>query len=260
MDKASVAAALSFSGRTRRQLALSWSGDWRTVQARVLTPFWAGSDVRWQLRGNARDLAGNTLAPAGGSYRLVRQGTVALPLVVGLVGTVDSADNVQTDGEELVVGRVGSQAVRAFLSFDLAALPPEVTRITAARLRVLHVSCQGEPYAGMGLLLAQSVLYGALDADAFHVAIESSAHCAGAACVGLQQTTPLSRECMPGWRELDATSNVQTDWLAKDASGRRVQYRLAFALDTTMRFSGNARLAGGKSETPPQLLVTYEYP
>lgn len=166
-------------------------------------------------------------------------------------GVVFSDRNVITNGVLPVVGDLGADTAnlvgRQFLSFDLSAVPEEVT-VVAATLRVDQFVVQGSPYSTHGRVFVDHVDFGLLDADDF---LLRSLH------AGLG---PLSSDATLEARTVDVTESVAQD-LALDRP--RSQYRLRFSptetdFDRTNDFASFAEgdaATSGLGEQPALILV-----
>lgn len=132
-------------------------------------------------------------------------------------GVVFSDRSVITGGALPIVGDLGadSQAMvgRQFLSFDLTAVPDDVT-VVSATLRVDQFVVQGTPYDTHGSVFVDHVDFGTLDADDF---LMRSLH------AGLG---PLSSNATLQARTVEVTESVAQD-LALNRT--RSQYRLRFS-------------------------------
>lgn len=186
---------------------------------------------------------------------------VALACEGPLEGTRDASGSIlEADGGLEVGDREGSAAapgpVRAFLSFDISAIPGNAT-IQSAVLRVDLVSVRGAPFGtppgGLGTLVVEILAYGTTFPSAVaYDALSPS---------GIQEV--VAADPTLGVRSANVTFGV----LMSHALGvPRSQYRLRFTdrdknldgQDTGVRLVDSEDLAG--QGTPPVLEVTYTVP
>lgn len=175
--------------------------------------------------------------------------TVTLLTTPALVGTLSSTGFLTPQslgmGDRTPPGSA-EFTFRGFLTFDLAALPPGAT-VLSATLTLHQIYVSGMPYDTLGALLVDQVVFGTvLEAGAYGRTFPTSQ----GVLVSLDETL--------GPKVVDATTQVQADL----ASGRTLsQWRLRFALEG----DGNTRAdqadmgAPGTALAPqhPTLVVTY---
>jgi hypothetical protein len=152
-------------------------------------------------------------------------------------------------GNGSIVTPTGELVARGFMSFDLASIPPDAT-IQGAELRFYQKAVEGAPYAKLGNLQLQHVVYGdSLGADAYNTPALDSAILAS-------QTNPGS------WYVI--ADQTISSWLENDlGAGRsRLQLRLQFTAETDG--DGEEDWIGVEpgttfigSSNSPQLIVTY---
>lgn len=175
--------------------------------------------------------------------------TVTLLTTPDLVGTVSNTGYVTP--QALGVGDrtpPGSQEItfRGFLTFDLAALPPGAT-VLSATLTIHQIYVFGTPYTTLGALLVDQVVFGTvLEAGAYGRSFPTS------------QGIPLSFDATLGPKVVDATMQVQADL----AAGRTLsQWRVRFVLEgdgNTLADQADLGAPGNSAApTHPTLVVTY---
>lgn len=236
MDTASVQAAYSSSSLPASQVSFSWSdGDTvlRIVPSAALEMA-SGSDpsvvvarqYALDITAQARDKAGNALAPVHVSFSVVR----SLTQLLGVVMDRDLTGNWRTDGtyglaycerndttfcagDTPALGNIG---YRGFLTFDLAALPAELIALSAVELSATVALRFGTPFTDMGALRVEHVSFDTIGDEAFSAA-------------GLASPRTLAESADVDSRlALDVSSEVQADRAARGRS----QFRLAFEVDS----------------------------
>lgn len=167
MARAATEAALTSD--LGAEVAFSWSeGDTR-LSLRPATPlvYATGSEPLAARTysvafDGASDLAGNTLTSAPFTFSTLRRVSVELAPVLDrrLTGTVradglppgiDCASMLCAGDESDVLGAPETQH-KAFVSFDLAALPPDLLELLEARIAVRADDTLGDPFVGLGEL------------------------------------------------------------------------------------------------------------
>ena len=175
--------------------------------------------------------------------------TVTLLTTPDLVGTVTSTGFVTPQtlgvGDRTPPGSA-EFTFRGFFTFDLAALPPGAT-VLSATLTVHQIHVSGSPYTTLGALLVDQVVFGTvLEAGAYGRSFPTS------------QGVPLSFDATLGPKVVDATMQVQADL----AAGRTLsQWRLRFVLEGDGNTLADQADMGapGTAAAPmhPTLVVTY---
>jgi Big-like domain-containing protein len=151
------------------EVAFSWSeGDTRlTLQPAAPLEYATGSEplaarTYTVAFDGASDLAGNTLTGAPFTFSTLRRVTVELAPVLdrrltgtvradGLPPGVDCASVLCAGDESAAPGQPETQH-KAFISFDLATLPPDLLEVLEARIDVRADDTLGEPFEGLGEL------------------------------------------------------------------------------------------------------------
>ncbi len=236
MDTASVLAAYSSSSLPAAAMSFVWSaGDTvlRIVPSAALEVV-SGSDpsvvtarqYALDITAQARDKAGNALAPAHVGFSVVRSLTQALPAVLDR----DLTGNWRTDGSyglaycervdsTFCMGdspAAGNPGYRGFLSFALGALPADLLALSSAELSATIAQKFGTPFNDLGALRSEHVAFDAIGDAAF-----------AAPALAVHRT--LSTAADVGHRlSTDVLSEVQSDLAARDTS----QFRLAFESDS----------------------------
>jgi hypothetical protein len=237
MDTASVQAAYSSSSLPAAQVSFAWSaGDTvlHIVPSAALEVV-SGSDPNavvarqyaLDIAAQAQDKLGHSLAPAHVGFSVVRSITQTL----GAVQSRDLTGNWRTDssyglafceqidttfcmGDTPAVG----PGYRGFLTFDLAALSPELSALSAAELSATVQQKFGTPFTDLGVLRSEHVVFSVIGDEAFAAAGLSAARTLGtSADVGSVLST-------------DVLSDVQADWSVRGQS----QFRLSFVSDTDL--------------------------
>lgn len=126
----------------------------------------------------ARDASGNPLGAQAFSFQTLRRVTQTLLPVTSseLTGSFrgdggaasPSCAEALCVGDDSFVAEPESEAqYRGFLSFDLAALPPELVEIVDARIRLEATSVEGDPFGVLGELRLERAAFDAIGDDAF---------------------------------------------------------------------------------------------
>jgi hypothetical protein len=158
-------------------------------------------------------LASLTTGCGGGGGDAPPPLTITLVSIAPLEGTVDAGGGIIQGG--WIVGDLGgTNGYRGFVSFDLGPLPAGAT-IVSATLRLVQRSVAGSPYATLGSLVVDQVVYGnVLDAGAYARAFPTN-----------QGFGTLSADATLGPKSLVVTAQVEVD----RAVGRaQSQFRLRF--------------------------------
>jgi hypothetical protein len=201
-------------------------------------------------------VAGALLLPAcGGGSGDPTPVTVTLLSTEALNGAVSDKGTVTTQGTfgEQIVGdsyySIGPVLTswRMFVSFDLSSLPPGAT-VTSATLKLHQTNTANTPYATLGALLVDHVVYGAvLDAGSYDRSFPTG-----------QGLGPLATDATVGTKSLDGSEVVQEDL----ASARgRSQFRIRFTVEndgnTTTDLANFRVYASSGLGNEPLLVVTY---
>lgn len=215
-----------------------------------------GQVYTFSLSSSATDLAGNKLTAVVTSFTTLRQITAQLYSLAALDGNVRS-DGVLSSGScgsSLICvgdsGLVDNSTYRGFISFDLSSLPPALTQVVAAELRIEQAGLFGTPYTDLGSLRLDHVNYGAtLSAADFDAPVLAS--------LGILSTSTALE-----FKTKSVTAAVQDDWANRAARSHRSQYRLRFFSLTDGDGAGDyATFTPGESaSSKPRLEVTYLMP
>lgn len=202
-----------------------------------------------RIRFTAWLLLTAALPACGGSGGGSSPVTVSIPSTPAIDGVVSNLGAVSTSGVVLRVGdedlaQPGSTVV-SYVSFDLAALPPQAV-VTSAVLRIRLNNTVGAPEVGHGDVLVDDVDVGATLEAADPVAVFATAVATLADDTAQSQFLPL-------------TARVS----AALAAGRpRFQLRLRYALLTDADGANDwANYISGDSPDPalvPLLVITYQ--
>lgn len=148
----------------------TWSADGLTMTYAPPAAFSYGATVSWRMGTGLKCLGGiNLTSQVNRSFTVVRQGTVTLNVVGGLWGWMYDNDGSVRFTNPMGVGDTSANHfARAFITFNLsgpspaAAVPANATAVTSATLvvAVAEIGWSGNPFGGLGSLLAQSVDYG----------------------------------------------------------------------------------------------------
>lgn len=237
MDTASVRAAYSSASLPAAQMSFAWSdGDTvlRIVPAAALEVV-SGSDpgavvarqYALDITAQARDKAGNALAPVHVGFSVVRSLTQALGAVqdrdlTGNWRTDDSyglafceeADTTFCMGDTPAAGYLG---YRGFLTFDLTALPADLLELSAAELSMTVADKYGTPFTDLGNLRCEHVSFGnIIGGEAFDSTALSAPR------------TLATQGDIDSRFSLDVLGEVQVDRAVRSRS----QFRLSFASDS----------------------------
>lgn len=198
------------------------------------------------IGGGAKDLAGNALTVAASTeFSTLRELFLVAPLVTASSGrlSVGNGLSVAANPASYFVGDGDAdQAISAFFTFDLAALP-EGAEIAEATFMTRQTGVTGSPYAdlGPGAMLARTSFV-TLAGNALNSAAKTD--------IGALSTTPDI-----GARQLVVTAAVAADLADRVANQNRSQFRLAFAKPTDT--SADIDRA---DFIPPEMSVTYLMP
>ncbi|MEY2934463.1 MAG: hypothetical protein RL033_5212, partial [Pseudomonadota bacterium] len=130
---------------------------------------------------------------------------------------------------------------RGFLTFDLAALPPELSALAAAELSATVQQKFGTPFTDLGVLRSEHVVFSVIGDEAFAAAGLSAARTLGTSA---DVDSVLS---------MDVLSDVQADWSVRSQS----QFRLSFVSDTDLDTTADMLVFDWSSA---QLTLTYLAP
>jgi hypothetical protein len=209
------------------EVAFSWSeGDTRlTLQPATPLAYATGSEPLAARTysvafDGASDLAGNTLTSAPFTFSTLRRVAVELAPVEDrrLTGTV-RADGLPPDidctsvlcaGDRSAVLGAPETQHKAFVSFDLAPLPPALLEVLEARIDVRADDVLGDPFAGLGELHVERSDFRSIGSAAFSADPDATL---GVLESGSEQVT---------------SSDIR--WVIQEdlAQGRYSQFRLCF--------------------------------
>jgi hypothetical protein len=178
-------------------------------------------------------------------------GGTPAPVTVSIVRTAGLGGSISADGVirstslfvgDFVLTGLPEMGLRAFVSFDLSAIPLSAT-IQSATLRVTQTSTVVEPYAGLGSLVVDQVVYGAaLDGGAYARSFPSS------------QGIVISADPVLGLKTASVTEAAQNG-----LSDTRVQFRIRFQTETDLDGGSEQIVLNDILPTGelPTLVVTY---
>lgn len=281
MDHAWTQAALVFLTHPGMQGTYTWNTQGTVMRFQPAEDPEHGEVVRWKLLNQAKDLAGNPLGQELISeFQIIRSleativgngyldGEVALLSDGGQYG-----DHwIDTDSRHVAIGNMnytylGPAIQRGFYTFELDALPPNLTRITYAEMHFVQQGMWGS-CSEIGNFFLESVPYGpALTLDDFDVPVLDVEVCDEQdQCV--VQPYIIEGECPQYSTHLlwyaGVTSAIRNDWddrLARMGLSQwrlRIENELTGATGQTMYFLA-ADWANSYSQWP-RLIVRYEIP
>lgn len=229
----------------------TWSTDGRTMTFQPDVPFTSGDTVNVRVTTAVTDLAGNAMAlEVNFSFQVAQPQVATLYAVPALDGMVWSSTYVYTDLAYLYAGDNSQDYYgRAFVTFDLGALPAGTTAVTGATLELYQEGGTGSPYAALGSLSAEYLQYGSsldsadLDLPAFG-------------------SFPLSSTAAIEWKTADVGTAVANAWNNRAALSNRAQFRLRFATDGDADATADYAIltSGDSTINRPRLVVTYLAP
>jgi hypothetical protein len=200
--------------------------------------------------------ASPTPTPTGGTFRWVgplRQ--LFKPSETQTLGAAASLDGFRAsnlggnNNIEIRAGRNNALIYRGFVSFDLTALPNDIT-VEKAVLKIYQAQIVGNPYGIGGNLVVDHLDYGtSLDSSDYN-------RTATASNIGV-----LADNATLGMKELEVTERVKNDL---SSSRTHSQYRLRFATETVGGSpSGDIAYFESQENTLhtgnlPQLVVTFK--
>jgi hypothetical protein len=168
------------------------------------------------VNGLATDLAGNALGQEYTStFYTSRQLSTTLPGINALIGYAIDSDEPRDSAvfADPSVGDASDESMKAFITTDLGALPPETQAVTSATLTVSQYQVTGEPYQ-MGSMLLEHVSFSALE----YVLTAPTKTSFGALFADAETKTAT----------MNVTSAVQTQLAERADSPGQVQFRFAF--------------------------------
>ena len=165
--------------------------------------------------------------------------TVTITSTGGLDGFATSNGSVASDSQGgVVVGDAGAVGFRGFVSFELSGVSAGAT-IQSATLKVIQNVVAGAPYATLGDVFVDQVVYGTVfEAGAYNRSFPSN-----------QGLGPISVDQLLGQKTLDVRAAVQTSVDRQDA---QCQFRLRFSVESNQDGVSDQALFGGGS---PQALA-----
>lgn len=235
MDRAWTQAAFRVESPEVPGGSYSWNEDGTIMTYTLPGCLEHGTEVTWRVTDGARDLDGDSLEEeVSGHFRVVRLETVYLPSQPELDGVVNDQGQVDQDNVCIYPGFVSKQdaayVARGLVSFDLSALPEDMSRIVQAVFRNHLVDIVGEPYQNLGWLKLTRVQYGdTLDAADFDLMAVPFEACPDGECD--DYTGYYMAYSHPQLLEIDMTPAIQADWDNRWGQGRRAQYQYHFGHD-----------------------------
>lgn len=258
MNQASAQAA--FAIQPAIPGAFSWDASGKVMTFNPNANFAYGTEVSISVQSTATDLGGKTMKNDFSSeFRILRRSSTTLVSEAPVDGTV-YAPAVQVLGDKAISNLqtfdVGTWQ-RGFVSFNLAMLPADLTKIEAAEFSIYQTAHDGGAYtAATGNLVIKSVTYGSLDASDWGRA--ANQFCLGP-CVDLQVT--VSNNALNGWKGADLLGMVNLDWANRADRNNKAQFRLQFVTENNGAGADvSASFATGHNGIRPTLEVTYLHP
>ncbi len=282
MDHSWTQAALSFPSHPALQGSYAWNTQGTVLRFTPDELPEHGEVIRWQLLGEAKDLAGNDLGTdLIASFQLIRLVTATIYSTPDIDGTVAIFDEpgqwgshyVSTDKPVMPVGSInytnfGPAIQRAFYSFDLSSLPADLTRIHHATILHYEAGHRGDCLE-IGNRYLESVPIGPeLTVDDFDVPVIVVNICDEE---GTCENRPFvtTAPCLDSWYSGTiqwtswVTPAIQNDWDDRLARMYLSQWRMRIAVESTDSFKHRAYLSSHwqvASAFRPRLLVSYEIP
>jgi len=259
MDRASAQAAFKMTNPLTPGV-FSWNEADTVMTFNPNADFAYGAQVQYLLLDIAKDKAGASMA-AGfeGTFKVIRRSTTTLYSQAGADGTV-YAPAVDVFGPKAITNGltfdVGTWQ-RGFVSFNLASLPADLTKIESAEFSIYQVSHDAAAYtASTGNLVLKSLTYGTLDVSDWGRAAHQ--FCLGP-CVEMQVT--LSASAADGWKGADVLGMVNLDWAQRASRNNQSQFRLQFVVENNGAGADvSATFATGQGNARPVLEITYLHP
>ncbi|GGR03916.1 Ig-like domain-containing protein [Deinococcus ruber] len=270
MNKAATQAAFSFLNvqtPAPAYLSVTWNAPGTVMTLKRSLPFAYGSTVFWMVGAGATDLSGNSLEPASSvarSFTVSHHTSIKVYSDGSLDGSVNRNNQVETYSDHVNLRATASAATisRGFLTFDLSGLP-KLSQITSVQSASLHVYQNGvattaDMYAVPGAVLAYNVSYFLLFPTLYGNQFDIGP-------VSTGTTKILSTDALPGYKVMDATTQVAYDIVHRSQLLSRSQWLLRHAFD----FSSNPAYCCGVIEWAsggavqarrPYLEISYLYP
>jgi methionine-rich copper-binding protein CopC len=254
MNTAATGSAITVQGSTWSDgFDLGWGSDKKGVTLIPHSAFPHGENIVVTIGTGTKDEAGNALAqPYIFEFRVIRRTTTTLYPVQALSGQAVPGGYLVSDNG--FAGEITNDSVRTMLTFDLSALPSDLTNITSAMLYLSQASVTGNPYGELGNLEAHHVNYGAsLDANDFNTSTLTI--CNQNLCIPDPHSVVMTLNL--GGRSATDTTKVQSDWNKRSERGNRSQYLIRFTQDR----NEDGNLDQARFNLPQSYLsVTYEHP
>lgn len=231
-----------------------WSSDGR--QLRIVLPSRGATQFYWNLTG-ATDVARNVLATRTGTFTAVNH---AASWSTGITSSFTDAFVFRPPAQMifapyiLLLGDdVGNRPNAVFLTFDLAP-PGAVRKITAARLRLLPVGCQGR-LEGLGRMVIDSLTSRAPPSDLLTAPDEAAERSYHAWTCDPALSTHALDYGLRLTDAIDVTEKVRADWANRGTRGGST-FRMRFEQATNG--DGKADRVMYRFERSPTLEVDYE--
>jgi hypothetical protein len=221
MDKAATQAAFSITAPVGMTSGIyTWSADGKTMTFNPSSNFPYAVVAAWRLTTGAMDLAGNAIAAqVTRSFNVIKQGTLVVNSVGASDGIARSDGLVSLNYASIHAGETDGAAIRAFVTFNLSALPATTERITMAAVYLYQMQLHGDPAAMLGgAPKLERVNFGeTLDASDFNVA----------RFTGYNDSVDLTIGAAGAWRGNGALAlGVWDDFKNRAARGNLSQYRV----------------------------------
>lgn len=266
MDPESTVAALTITGSLSGTPETSWTQDGTVLTISAGFQEATGPDpgmvealaYQVEIGAAATDLAGNQLDdPASVSFTTARR--ITLSLLSELPGTANDLSGHSQEGGTrysfLCAGDddEGDGEERAYVSYDISALPAELLRIEAATFHGDVLIVAGDPSAVFGELLVEHVVFASWGAESW-------------AAEPLRTLPALLAEgaavAVGDSLSVDVTEAVQEDYQLRSERGDRTQLRFRFAgAPSVDGIENEVCLRQGDTDDPPlagvQLDVAY---
>jgi hypothetical protein len=260
MSQGATQAAYQSADLPASSVSFLWNSDSTTLTLKPKAPLEyamgeAGTDFArapqakryvFQVGPMATDIAGNALALFSSSFTTLRRVGMEFRGPIGMDGAVDSQGLVDASSGFINIGDgVNDEQKKGFFSFDIRALPVEISAIESAIMRIYHSTGTGTS-ASLGNLTVEHVTYTSLVPILF-----------SSPSLAKLNTFPLVPTDTYG--ETLVTDAFRKDVELRASQASRSQYRLAFDTPTDSdKVADYVTLRGAqRANTPPVLKTTF---